>query len=128
MLSWYRVECLMVFLGLPLCLMLLPGLIPSLAIQDMWFGGGPVREWVLNHTLVPLLDRDGQAMLFNLWQNANVLTESAIYLLVVLNLYALLLPFLYGLGELVMKLINALSTASFLNARQQLKKSGVNHG
>lgn len=123
MLSWYRSESWLL-LCLPGLLLWLPGLMPTFVFNTQALGGGPIREWLMNHTLMTFLSPNQQADFSAHWQAANTATEVLWYSWVVLNLFALMLPLLYGLAEGVMRAVNLFRTTAFLKERQLLKTSG----
>ncbi len=73
--------------------------IPTMNIQGRVMGGGPVREYFLNHILVPVLPHDAAASLVQWFAQASAVQEWFLTLLVVVNINALLLPLLFVLGE-----------------------------
>ena len=66
-------------------------------------GGGPVREYYLNHFLLPLLPADASASLVSWFSTANSMQEWLLAFAVSVNLNAILLPLLYVLGVFVIQ-------------------------
>lgn len=96
MITWVQVWPL---LCLPTVLLGLVGLLPTIHTASRVLGGGPLREWVINHGLLPWLPYGAAGRVVEWFDQATVAHEWLLYMLVVLNLNALFLPVLYGLGE-----------------------------
>lgn len=124
MLSWYRYEYWFLFFVLPFFMILMPGILPTIELNNRIFGGGPIREWALNETLMKILDIEHQLLFIEFWQSSGWIAEVTIYSLIALSVFALLLPFLYLLGEGWMTTINSFRTSRFLQERKIFKNSG----
>lgn len=99
MMTWLQAWPL---LGLPVFFSSLIGAIPTLTLQGRVLGGGPFRQWMLNHFLVPLLPATPLSELHGWFLQAGVWEQWCLVTLVALNLNALLLPVLYWLvGRLI---------------------------
>ena len=77
--------------------------LPTLAVGGRLLGGGPVREFYLNHFVLPLLPGDAAAGLVNWFSTASAFHEWLLALAVSVNLNALLLPLLYVLGVFIIR-------------------------
>lgn len=64
-------------------------------------GGGVVREYFLNHILVPVLPNDAAMSLVQWFAHTNVVQEWFLSLFVVVNINGLLLPILFVLGQVL---------------------------
>jgi hypothetical protein len=73
--------------------------IPTMPINGRVMGGGPVREYFLNHILVPILPNDAAFTLVQWFAHANAVQEWFLSLLVIVNINGLLLPLLFIVGQ-----------------------------
>jgi hypothetical protein len=87
---------------LPSLLLLPPAWMPTTMFRGL--GGGVVRQWYLNHFLLPLLPNDAAAALVQWYATASVWQEWGVAAAIVININALLLPPLYLLGAVVIGL------------------------
>ncbi len=76
---------------------------PTRLFNGRMLGGGPVREYLLNHVVLPLLPADASAALVNWFAAASSMQEWLLAFAVSVNINAMLLPLLYGLGVLVIQ-------------------------
>lgn len=67
-------------------------------------GGGPVREYYLNHFALPVLPADAGMQLVAWFSAANGFQEWLLAFAVSININAILLPLLYVMGVCVIKL------------------------
>ena len=123
MISWYRFGIWYICFGLPWLILWLPGLMPTLTMQSQVIGGGPLREWVLNHTFFIVLSADAQTRLSSLWHSASWLDEVLWYTLAMLNVFALAVPVLYGVGDGIRRLLNRRRITLYLIERHLFKTS-----
>lgn len=115
MLTWFG---LWPMLLMPMLLMVAAGLIPLSQPFGRAFGGPLVREWSLNHLVLPLLPDGAGWQLVNWFAHASLAQEWTFYLLVALNVNALCLPFLYAFGEGLIRL-RAWATRTDLDLKHQ---------
>lgn len=100
MITWIQVWPL---LGTPLLIVAGLAGLPTATFNGRVLGGGPIREWLLNHWLLPVLPHEAAAQLVAWFQSANGLQEWLIALLIGLNINALLLPAFYWLGLVMIR-------------------------
>ena len=114
MITWVQLWPLMVapsFLGGLACS------IPTFVLKGTLLGGGPVRQWIINYFLMPVVPAsagEGFVIWFN---NANVTEEWFATFFVVLNLNAILLPVLFLVGKLIIR-VNAWLARVDINQRR----------
>ena len=94
--------------------------IPTMHINGREMGGGPVREYFLNHALVPVLPHDAAMALVQWFAHANAMQEWFLALLLAVNINGMLLPLLFVLGQGLI----ALSTW-FTRKDIQLKRDAI---
>jgi len=95
MMTWIQ---LWPMLGLPTVVVAGFAAMPTVAFHGRVLGGGPVREWLLNHVIVSALPRDTAAALVAWFARASAPQEWLLALVAALNVNACLLPLLYALG------------------------------
>lgn len=98
MLTWFRLWSLLV---LPAFILLLLTSLPVFEIKGQLLGGGLVREWLLNHALLPLLPALQAEQLIGWFSHASVLKEWLLSLLIIININGILLFPLYFMGQLI---------------------------
>jgi hypothetical protein len=96
MITWLQIWPL---LTLPTLILGAITAIPTNQINGKIMGGGPVREYFLNHILVPVLPNEAAASLVQWFSQASALQEWFLSLLVVVNINGLLLPLLFVFGQ-----------------------------
>ena len=89
-------------------------------IRGVLLGGAFVRQWLLNHVLLPLAPLDQAHHLVNWFAGASVLQEWFLAMLIVLNLNASLLLPLFFLGQALIKL-----SAWVMRTELDLKRKGI---
>lgn len=100
MITWLFMSPL---LALPTVLLALLCAMPMLTFNDRLLGGGPLRQWLLNHVAVPILPSAQSAELVAWFQNASLMQEWFLSVLLAINLNAALLPVLYVIGAMVIR-------------------------
>lgn len=95
MITWLQLWPL---LALPFFLLTVLGFLPTTELAGRVFGGGPIREAMLN-TVVPFLPSQHGHTLILWFESATTRQELALHALISLNVNALLLPLLYAIGE-----------------------------
>lgn len=98
MLTWFRLWPLLV---LPAFILLLLTSLPIFEIRSRLLGGGLVREWLLNHALLPVLPLAQAEQLIVWFANASVIQEWLLSLLIIININGILLFPLYFIGQLI---------------------------
>ena len=117
MLTWIRFWPMFV---VPVFVLNAIGFLPTIFEARRYWGGGPVRQWMLNTFLIPLLS-DAQAHQITDWFNtATVIQECLMYSIIILNLNLLVIPILYGCGNGIIKVINWISVRDL-----ELKREAV---
>lgn len=92
MISWVAA---LPWLALPSVLFFVAGLLPNVSLYGQQVGGGLVRQWFINHVLLPYLPRQDAAALLDWYMHTDVFGELLLHGLIGLNFNALILPFLY---------------------------------
>lgn len=119
MMTWIQLWPL---LGVPSVLVAALAAMPTAAFNNRIFGGGPIREGLLNHLLLPVLPNDLGVACINWFAHASVFNEWLLAVLIGLNLNALLLPLLYGLGVLLIQMQSWLMRKDLDLKRQQARR------
>jgi hypothetical protein len=117
MITWLQLWPL---LALPTLILGAITAIPTKLINGHVMGGGPVREYLLNHVLVPVLPNDAAVSVVQWFAHANAFQEWFLSLLVIVNINGLLLPLLFVFGQGLI----ALSTW-FTRKNIQLKRDAI---
>lgn len=120
MITWYQVWPLLL---LPSLILFPVGLLPDTTLFGEPFGGGIVREFAINHALLPLLSKEAGWRVVTWFGRASGAGETALYGLIVLNVNALSLPLIYGAMTLRMQ-FGAWYTRSELAAKRKLLRQG----
>ncbi|MFQ5588179.1 MAG: hypothetical protein ACE5F7_05005 [Nitrospiria bacterium] len=115
MLTWIK---LWPAFALPMVFINLSGFLPTIFEAGRHWGGGPVRQWLSNKLLIPLLSDSQAEQLVQWFHQASVVQECLMYSIIVLNLNVLALPFLYLIGEGIMKGLNGISVRELELKRQ----------
>jgi len=118
MTSWIRLWPMLLIPYVVLCVI---GLIPTLHIFGRDVGGPYIREWVLNECLLPLLPQSAAIRIVDGFAHATVAQEFLLHALIMLNVYALVFPLLFGFGMLVIK-YSVWSTATDLALKRRALK------
>jgi hypothetical protein len=82
----------------PSALMTLVASVPTLRFNGKMLGGGLVREYYLNHIVLPLMPNDVGGRLVEWFASASVAQEWFFAFAVAINVNAALLPALYFFG------------------------------
>ncbi|MES0328327.1 MAG: hypothetical protein ABUK13_09075 [Gammaproteobacteria bacterium] len=117
MITWVRLWPLLLS---PLLVISFLSVIPVFTVRDHILGGGVFVEWLLNRILLPLLPWEQGNQLVQWFSGASYGQELMLALLMALNITALIMPVLYGLGELVIWL-----TAFFTRKELELKRQSM---
>jgi hypothetical protein len=95
--------------------------LPTWTLNGRFVGGGPVREYYLNHFILPVLPTDASSSLVAWFSTASGLQEWLLSLAVAVNLNALMLPLLYALGVLIIGLSSWASKKNIDLKRQAVR-------
>ena len=99
MITWLKIWPLLL---MPTVILSAIAAFPTSLIGGRVLGGGPVREYYLNHFLLPVLPADASASLVSWFSTASSTQEWLLAFAVSVNLNAILLPLLYVLGIFVL--------------------------
>ena len=117
MITWIQLWPLM---PMPTVILSALAAIPTLTFNGRVLGGGPVREYYLNHLVVPLLPSEDSFSLVRWFATASAFQEWLFALAVTININALMLPLLYVFG------IGVIRTSSwFAKKNIQLKRDAL---
>ena len=117
MITWIRLWPMFV---VPLFILNAIGFLPTIFKAGRYWGGGPVRQWLLNTVLIPLLSDTHGEQIAQWFNTATVTQEYIMYSIIILNLNLLVIPILYGCGNGIMKIINWISVRDL-----ELKREAV---
>ena len=95
--------------------------LPTLMFNGHLVGGGPVREYYLNHFILPVLPTDAASSLVAWFLTASGLQEWLLSFAVAVNINALMLPLLYALGVLIIGLSSWVSKKNIDLKRQAVR-------
>ena len=96
MLTWFRLWPLLLLPGFFMSLLIS---LPIFALRQHSLGGGLIRQWLLNHCLLPLLPDMQTEQMIDWFSQASVLQEWLLAFLIVLNVNALLLLPVFFVGQ-----------------------------
>jgi len=96
MITWLQIWIL---LPMPSLLLGAISALPTKVVNGRAWGGGPVREYLINEILVPVLSHDTGFSVVLWFKHASIIQEWFLSFLVVVNLNGLLLPLLFVIGQ-----------------------------
>lgn len=94
---------------------------PSRVFSGRLLGGGPVREYYLNHFVLPVLPADAGASLVAWFSTASGFQEWLLAFCVSINLNALMLPLLFAFGFVVIQLSTWFSKKNIQLKREAMR-------
>lgn len=100
MLTWFRLWPL---LALPVFLLSLLISLPMFELRHHLLGGGLVRQWLLNHSVLPFLPEGQTEQIIHWFAQASLLQEWLLAFLIVLNINAVLLLPLFFVGQWIIQ-------------------------
>ena len=106
---------------LPLLALIGVGLIPKIELFGQTFSGAIAREVIMNHSLLSVLPHAQATRIVDAYRDATSQAEILLHILISLNLYTLVLPFLYLGCSLLIK-VSAWHSATNLQLKQQALK------
>ena len=115
MLTWFRLWPL---LALPVFILSLLISLPMFEVRHQLLGGPLVRQWLLNHALLPLLPDMQALQIIDWFSGASVLQEWLLAFLIALNINALLLLPLFFIGQQIIA-FSAWTMRTELNIKRQ---------
>lgn len=118
MLTWLQLWPLLM---MPTVMLSVIAALPTFAWQGRVLGGGVVREYYLNHFVLPLLPAETGAQLVAWFSTADGFQEWLLAFAVSINLNALMLPVLYGLGAVVIGVSSWVSKKNIDLKRQAMR-------
>lgn len=99
MVTWFQAWPL---LATPFVFISLLAAVPTFTLNSRDLGGLPIREWFLNHFLLPVLPAALEDRVLSWYSGASTLDAWLLVALIALNLNAILLPALYWtVGRLI---------------------------
>jgi len=93
---------------------------PTHLFNGRLLGGGPVREYYLNHFILPVLPADASASLIQWFSTASAIQEWCVAFAVSVNINAIMLPLLYVFGIFVIQV-----SSWFAKKNIQLKRDSM---
>ena len=115
MLTWFRLWPL---LALPVFLLSLLISLPMFEARHQLLGGPLVRQWLLNHGLLPLLPEGQTAQIIDWFAQASTPQEWLLAFLIALNINGVLLLPLFFVGQLIIA-FSAWTMRTELNIKRQ---------
>ena len=106
-LTWFVLWPLLL---LPLAILFVLGAIPDFTLANKSLGGYLLRDMLVNSALA-LFTSEKASLLAQLYEQGDYVRQLLIYGVIALNLNMVILPFLYGIGELIIKVSSWLATA-----------------
>ena len=117
MITWIQLWPLM---PMPTVILSALAAIPTLTFNGRMLGGGPVREWLLNQLVLPVLPADISFSLVQWFATASAFQEWAFAFAVAININALMLPLLYVFSIVVIR-----TSSWFAKKNIQLKRDAL---
>lgn len=103
MITWLQVAP---FLAVPGVLVFLVGLLPMVDVLGAPLGGAIVREWLVNHLVLPVLPVADATRVVEWYMQTSISGELSLHALVALNINTVLLLMLYPLAAGYIRLNN----------------------
>ena len=117
MVTWIQLWPLML---MPTIILSALAAIPTRLFNGRVLGGGPVREYYLNHFILPVLPADASVSLVQWFSTASAIQEWCVAFAVSVNINALMLPLLYVFGIFVIQV-----SSWFAKKNIQLKRDSM---
>jgi len=117
LLTWLR---LWPILALPTFLLTLLASLPLFEVRGTTLGGGLVRQWLLNHILLPLTPIEQGHQLVSWFATASAVQEWLMAMLINININAALLLPLYFLGQGLISI-----SGWYVRTELDLKRKGI---
>lgn len=109
------------FLPMPTILLSALAAMPTRLINGHLAGGGPVREYYLNHFILPVLPEGAGSQLVAWFSTADGFQEWLLAFAFAINVNAILLPLLYGMGVTVVGLSSWVTKKNIDLKRQAMR-------
>jgi len=119
MMTWLQIAP---FLAVPGLLVFLSGLLPLVDVLGTPVGGGIVREWWVNHLVLPVLPATDAAWLVEWYLQTPLSGELLLHALVALNINTALLLVLYPLAAGYIRLNNWMAKTDLALKRTSAKR------
>lgn len=100
MITWVQLWPL---LAAPAFLASLLSALPTFALKGVLLGGGPLRQWLINTFMLPVVPTEAGHDFVAWFAHASVVSEWFVSFFVALNVNAILLPALYLVGALIIR-------------------------
>ncbi len=97
----------------PFFIISLVSAIPTFVYKGGTLGGLPIREWILDHLLLPVLPAAIEDRILDWFSHASYLEEWLLVAFVAININAALLPLLYYLVGGLIRINNYLTRKSY---------------
>jgi hypothetical protein len=119
MITWLQIAP---FLAVPGLLVFLFGLLPMVEVFGTPVGGGLVREWCVNHLVLPVLPVADALTLVEWYMHTRLSGELLLHALVALNMNTALLLVLYPLAAGYIRLNNWVAKTDLALKRGSAKR------
>jgi len=119
MITWLQMAP---FLAIPGLLVFLSGLLPMVEVLGTPIGGGLVREWCVNHLVLPVLPRAEALTLVEWYMHTRLSGELLLHALVAININTALLLVLYPLAAGFIRLNNWMAKTDLALKRGSAKR------
>jgi len=119
MITWLQIAPFMVVPGL---LMFLSGLLPMVEVLGTPIGGGLVREWCVNHLVLPVLPVAEALTLVEWYMHTRLSGELLLHALVAININTALLLVLYPLAAGFIRINNWMAKTDLALKRTSAKR------
>lgn len=119
MITWISIGWL---LALPTVLVGAVAALPTLRLHTHLVGGGPVRQWLLNHCVVPLLPHDAAVAAVAWFAQASYFGEWSLAALVAVNLNAVMLLPLYFFCAWLIRLSGWIAASDLEQKRRNVRR------
>ena len=119
MITWLQVAP---FLIIPGVLVFISGLVPMVDVLGTSLGGGLVREWFVNHLVLPVLPVADASRVVEWYMQTSLSGELALHALVALNLNTALILVLYPLAASFIRVNNWAAKTDLALKRSSAKR------
>ena len=109
-LTWFR---LWPFLFIPLMVLIPILLIPEIYILNQKMGGIYVSDFLVN-LILPFMQNDHALALIDYYKSGGIFSAFVVSMLIAININVLLLPLLYGLGNVIILVSSWFTTTELI--------------
>ncbi|MBL4706771.1 MAG: hypothetical protein JKY54_19735 [Flavobacteriales bacterium] len=96
------------------------GLLPTYQYKGNYIGGGPIRQFFINH-VADMLPSDKAQNLVDMFMASSAMGEYLIYLPIALNISMILLIILFAIGTLLIEGNNFVKNSIYQSKRKRAK-------